>query len=267
MKFFTRREMNKAIKAIETDKETDAMKDERREALRRLGLISATGAFFYACGSSSDDNAVASTVCESEIKANAETELFKNKKNDIDLMNAALGLEQEAVVTYTTAASLSDIWLEETLRTAPTYLEIAGAFRGHHAEHAAVLARYIKEAGGTPVTPKTFAEYQAAFAAADKLDLPATPAGKLVNVLKYAMKKELGAAQAYASLVPKLKIAEHQGAFANNAADEAAHYAVFRAAFLFVNPEVITDDTTGKYKALAAKNIIPGATPDQWPKL
>lgn len=266
MKFFTKRELNKAIAEVGVEKAAEV--SSRREALTRIGLISTTGALFYACGKGDDDTAVADTSCkettdkalaeakakwEKDAKSATDKASMANKAADAELLNAALALEHEAVAVYSAAAGLP-IW---TGGNAPTYLEIAKAFAGHHATHAADLAKVIKDLGGTPVTAKSATDYFTA----NGISNPA--ALGLGDVLKFALSKELGAAQAYASLAAKLKIADDAGLFARLAADEASHYAIFRAAFTFLDPTVATE---AAYKAATPNLIIPGAYPEAWTK-
>jgi|GEM_PF-4749378 len=239
MKIFTRRELTKALKDIDKDRTPEAAQPARREMLSRLGMIATTGAVFYACGKD-DDDVVADELTDAQ-----------KKEADAKTLNAALGLEQEAVAVYTAAAGLN-IW---TGGAAPTYKDIAVTFAGHHAVHAATLSAKIKELGGMPVTTKTAAEY---------FKISPLTGTTLIPVLQYALKKELGAAQAYAALAGSFKDPMLAAIFAAHAADEAAHYATFRAAFTFIEKYV---DATNIYSAAGGneKNIIPGATPDKWP--
>jgi rubrerythrin len=260
MKFFTKREFNKTLRAVEEGKDSPLIVDSRREYLSRMGIIGATGALFYACGKS-DGGSNASTSCQAELdklKADSEKALkdvsAANSLEDVKLLNAALGLELEAIEVYTAAAGLS-IW---TGGNAPTYLKVAGAFLGHHQIHAAELIAKVKALGGTPVVKKTAAEYFAA----DGITDPSTLT--LVPVLQYALVKELGASQAYAALAGTMKDPVNAGIFARLAADESAHYAIFRAAFTFLD---VVPGQSAVYNAAAdAALIIPGAYPENWPK-
>jgi rubrerythrin len=232
-----------------------------RENLKRLGLIGATGAFFYACGNSSNDTATAAGCTLEEAKAliatGDATTLKANSSADASLLNAALGLEQEAIGLYTAAAGLP-IWSATSGGTAnaPAYLAIAGAFLAHHGAHAAELITQIKKLGGTPVTAKSATQYLSANGITN------TALVTLPAVLLLAAKKELEATQAYSTLIASLKLIANASIFGRIAADEAAHYAIFRAAFAFLDPTVTADPF---YKAASVDKLIPGAFPENWP--
>src|SRR3546814_10788267 len=64
---------------------------------------------------------------------------------DVNILNSALGAEQEAIAAYQVGA-------ESGLLSKPV-LDLAVQFQGHHKEHAAVLAKTVGDLGGQPVEP------------------------------------------------------------------------------------------------------------------
>jgi hypothetical protein len=72
-------------------------------------------------------------------------------KDDINILNVALGLEYQAIAAYQVGA-------ESGLLQKPV-LDTAVKFQGHHKAHAQVLAGTVSKMGGTPVMTKKTAEY------------------------------------------------------------------------------------------------------------
>src|SRR3546814_4654291 len=70
---------------------------------------------------------------------------------DADILNSALGAEQEAIAAYQVGA-------ESGLLTKPV-LDLAVQFQGHHKEHADVLAKTVRDLGGQPVEPLAAYEF------------------------------------------------------------------------------------------------------------
>src|SRR3546814_6238366 len=66
---------------------------------------------------------------------------------DVNILNSALGAEQEAIAAYQVGA-------ESGLLSKPV-LDLAVQFQGHHKEHAAVLAKTVGDLGGQPVAKRT----------------------------------------------------------------------------------------------------------------
>src|SRR5690606_34388249 len=62
---------------------------------------------------------------------------------DVNILNPALGAEQEAVAAYQVGA-------ESGLLSKPA-LDLAVQFQGHHKEHVDVLAKTVRDLGGQPV--------------------------------------------------------------------------------------------------------------------
>ena len=73
-------------------------------------------------------------------------------KDDVNILNVALGLEYQAIAAYQVGA-------ESGLLQKPV-LATAVKFQGHHKAHAAVLAGTVSKLGGTPVMEKKVAGVQ-----------------------------------------------------------------------------------------------------------
>jgi len=133
-----------------------------------------------------------------------------NTAQDVQLLNAALGLEDEGIAAY-------QIGAESKLLTADV-LKVALAFQGHHKQHRDDLIAAVKRLGGKPVEPKTLAEYATELGAASLKDQ--------TGVLRLALKLERGATNAYLGLIPSLDQSDLYLLAARTAADEAFHAAV-----------------------------------------
>jgi rubrerythrin len=138
-----------------------------------------------------------------------------DKKNDVDIMNIALGLEHQAIAAYTVGAGLlSD-------KTKP----VAVGFLDQHKQHRDALTATIKSYGGKPVAAKSDADYK----------VPDVVKGfgftlDEGGVLKTAEKLETQAAQAYYGVLLKLKTSAVIGAAMAIMCDESQHVAVLRHA-------------------------------------
>ena len=138
--------------------------------------------------------------------------LAKSKSSDtsgdVAVMQGALALEHEGIAAYELAGGSG-------LLKPPT-LKLALLFQGHHKQHRDALAALIKKAGGTPVGPKTNAEYT------KELNLGALKTEG--DVVALATKLELGATNAYTGQVAALQ--DHQLAhlFTQLATDETVHW-------------------------------------------
>ena len=137
--------------------------------------------------------------------ANAET-----VNNDVAILNAALGAEQEAVAAYQLGASSG--LLQKPI------VDLAVQFQGHHKEHAAALAATVKELGGTPIeAPKSY-------------PFPTQKLRSQADVLAFAAELEKGAVSAYLGAVPILTDRDLAKVAASILGDEAMHWAVLRQA-------------------------------------
>lgn len=129
---------------------------------------------------------------------------------DINILNSALGAEQEAVAAYQVGA-------ESGLLSKPA-LDLAVQFQGHHKEHAAVLAKTVQDLGGTAVEPMA------------RYDFPVENLKSEADVLRFAAGLEKGAVSAYLGAVPLFAERELAKAAASILGDEAMHWAVLRGA-------------------------------------
>jgi rubrerythrin len=129
---------------------------------------------------------------------------------DVNVLNAALGAEQEAIAAYQVGA-------ESGLLTQPV-LDLAVQFQGHHKEHADLLAKTVRDFGGQPVEPLP------------RYDFPTEQLTSEADVLRFAAGLEKGAVSAYLGAVPLFHERELAKAAASILGDEAMHWAVLRQA-------------------------------------
>ncbi|MDY0881869.1 ferritin-like domain-containing protein [Dongia soli] len=131
---------------------------------------------------------------------------------DVEILNTALGAEQEAIAAYQLGA-------ESGLLKKPAR-DLAVTFQGHHKAHADLLAKTVKKLGGAPVEAKTVAQYH-------------FPADKLktgTDVLRFAAMLEKGAVAAYLGAIPLFANRDLAKAAGSILGDEAMHWAVLRQA-------------------------------------
>ncbi|HWI82252.1 ferritin-like domain-containing protein [Ramlibacter sp.] len=129
-------------------------------------------------------------------------------QGDVDILNAALGAELQAIAAYQVGA-------ESGLLSAgvkPVALE----FQGHHKAHADVLAGTVRKLGGRPVAAKP------------KYDFPLQQLKNQSDVLQFAAGLEKGAVSAYLAAVPRFADRALSQAAASILGDEAMHWAVLR---------------------------------------
>lgn len=127
---------------------------------------------------------------------------------DIQILNAALAAEREAIAAYQVGA-------ESGLLKKPA-LKTAVQFQGHHKAHADVLAGTIRKLGGTAAEPPA------------KYNFPVSQLKSQKDVLEFAAKLERGAVTAYASAIPKFDNRDLSHAAASILSDEAMHWAILR---------------------------------------
>jgi len=127
---------------------------------------------------------------------------------DVQILNAALGAEREAVAAYQVGAE-SGLLKKDVLKTAVQ-------FQGHHKAHADVLAGTIKKLGGVAAEPPA------------KYDFPVDKLKSQKDVLDFAAKLERGAVTAYAGAIPKFANRDLSAAAASILSDEAMHWAILR---------------------------------------
>nr|WP_085960200.1 ferritin-like domain-containing protein [Cupriavidus taiwanensis] len=166
---------------------------------RRRGLLKAPGLF--ALGS------LAVITLGESMPAWAQTQ-SGSTKDDINILNTALGLEYQAIAAYQVGA-------ESGLLQKPV-LATAIKFQDHHKAHAQVLAGTVSKLGGTPVTAKKASAYEFP---TDKLKTQA-------DVLRFAAGLEKGATSAYLGVLPNFYNRELTRAAGSILGDEAMHWAV-----------------------------------------
>jgi bacterioferritin (cytochrome b1) len=127
---------------------------------------------------------------------------------DVQILNAALAAEREAIAAYQVGA-------ESGLLKKPV-LKTAVQFQGHHKAHADLLAGTIRNLGGIAAEPPA------------KYDFPVGQLRSQKDVLEFAAKLERGAVTAYAGAIPKFENRELSHAAASILSDEAMHWAVLR---------------------------------------
>ncbi|MDQ0143942.1 ferritin-like domain-containing protein [Cupriavidus necator] len=166
---------------------------------RRRGLLKAPGLF--ALGS------LAVVTLGESMPAWAQTQ-SGSTKDDINILNTALGLEYQAIAAYQVGA-------ESGLLQKPV-LATAVKFQDHHKAHAQVLAGTVSKLGGTPVVAKKASAYEFP---TDKLKTQA-------DVLRFAAGLEKGATAAYLGVLPNFHNRELTRAAGSILGDEAMHWAV-----------------------------------------
>jgi rubrerythrin len=132
------------------------------------------------------------------------------QSNDVAILNAALGAEQEAVAAY-------EVGAKSGLLQQPV-LALAVQFQDHHKQHADALAATVKKLGGAPVAPLA------------KYEFPLDKLKSQADVLGFAAGLEKGAVSAYLGAVPILGDRELAKVAASILGDEAMHWAVLRQA-------------------------------------
>ena len=131
-------------------------------------------------------------------------------KNDIGILNVAVGLEYEGINAY--AIALKSGLLSEA------HVKAATKFQDDHKQHNDALIATIRKLGGKPVEARTLDEYAKAL----KVD-------QLKNeddVLDLAARLELGATNAYLGVITAFKDPVLGKIAARLAADEASHFAL-----------------------------------------
>lgn len=185
---------------MDTTKEMDLFEGEnpRIDARRRV-LLRAPG--LMALGS------LAAVSLGQSMPAWAQTQ-SGSVKDDVNILNVALGLEYQAIAAYQVGA-------ESGLLQKPV-LATAVKFQGHHKAHASVLAGTVSKLGGTPVMEKKVAEY----------NFPVSQLKTQADVLRFAAGLEKGAASAYLGVMPSFYTRDLAKAAASTLGDETMHWAV-----------------------------------------
>jgi Ferritin-like domain len=131
-------------------------------------------------------------------------------KNDLGILNVAVGLEYEGIGAYTIAIKSGLLSAQRT--------KVATKFQDDHKVHIDILLATIKKLGGTAVASKSIDEYAKAL----KVD-------QLKNeedVLSLAANLELGATNAYLNVIPSFKDPALAKISGRLAAEEASHFAL-----------------------------------------
>lgn len=127
---------------------------------------------------------------------------------DVNILNAALTLEHEAINAYQLGATSG-------LLQKPV-LDVAVQFQGHHKAHRDALAATIQKLGGRPVAEMKLDDYARA--------LKAEQLRNQADVLALAARLELGATNAYLGAIPALDHRDLGQVAGRLAADETMHY-------------------------------------------
>jgi hypothetical protein len=134
--------------------------------------------------------------------------------NDVGILNVALGLEHQGINAYTLGA-------KSGLLQKPV-LDIALRFQDDHKIHRDLLIGAIVKLGGKAVEEKSLDVYAKALNAAELKSQE--------DILKLALSLELGATNAYLSVIPAFKDSAFAKIAARLAADEVAHWAILNNA-------------------------------------
>ncbi|WP_295760154.1 ferritin-like domain-containing protein [Undibacterium sp.] len=134
--------------------------------------------------------------------------------NDVGILNVALGLEHQGINAYTLGA-------KSGLLQKPV-LDIALRFQDDHKIHRDLLIGAIVKLGGKAVEEKSLEVYAKALNAAELKSQE--------DILKLALSLELGATNAYLSVIPAFKDSAFAKIAARLAADEVAHWAILNNA-------------------------------------
>jgi rubrerythrin len=127
---------------------------------------------------------------------------------DVALLNVALGLEHEAINAYQLGAGSG--LLQKLM------LDVAVQFQGHHKTHRDALTATIQKLGGQPVRARALND--------DGKALNAAALKNQGDVLDLAARLELGAANAYLSVIPAMLDRDLAKVAARLAADETMHF-------------------------------------------
>jgi Ferritin-like domain len=131
-------------------------------------------------------------------------------KNDLAILNVAVGLEYEGIGAYAIA-------LKSGLLNAQ-HVKAATKFQDDHKQHNDALIATIRKLGGKPVESRTLDEYA--------VELKVDQLKNEDDVLDLAARLELGATNAYLGVITAFKDPALGKIAARLAADEAAHFAL-----------------------------------------
>lgn len=137
----------------------------------------------------------------------------QSPQRDVLILNAALYLEHEAIAAYTAGAGSG-------LLPAPV-LAVASAFMSDHQYHRDGIAGVVKQLGVEPPGPRPSYRFGALHSADD--------------ILRLALRLELGAATAYRTLASSVQSKAVLGFAAHVMVDEVRHTTVLRNALKLRN--------------------------------
>ena len=156
----------------------------------------------------------------SAAKADTDTQTTDQMKSDVDTLNTMLSIEYEGIAAYQVGAKSGLLQ--------PAVLKLAVGFQSDHKQHAEMLAKAISRLGGTPVQPKTMAEYA----------FPTANLKTQTDVLDFAAGLEQGAASAYLGIVQVFNSRDLSAVAASILGSETMHWAILRQALGEAPPTV-----------------------------
>lgn len=133
---------------------------------------------------------------------------------DVNILNVALTLEHEAINAYQLGAASG-------LLQKPV-LDVAVRFQADHKAHRDALVATIRKLGGKPAEEMKLEQYAA--------NLNATSLKNQADVLGLAAKLELGATNAYLSVIPSFRDGQLAKVAGRLAADETFHWTLLNNA-------------------------------------
>jgi ferritin-like protein len=168
--------------------------------------------------------------------------------DDIALLKALLTAERNAIKTYEAGAGVIDAATatDPLFAYAGVVKAIALHFRSQHVDHAAQLAVYLNDQGGTDDV------------GAGAAGIPSDFVANIKNVVDLASNAEKAAAVAYTNIQKSLSKSENAELAAAIGADETQHYVLLQlVARGFVVPPDSTKNQTADALATAVSMLAP----------
>jgi rubrerythrin len=135
-------------------------------------------------------------------------------EGDVAILNVALALEHEAIAAYQLGATSG-------LLQKPV-LDTAVRFQSDHKAHRDALVATIRKLGGKPTEELSVEKYTSSLGAASLKNQ--------VDVLQLAARLELGATNAYLSVIPSFRDGQLAKVAGRLAADETLHWTLLNSA-------------------------------------
>jgi rubrerythrin len=173
-------------------------------------LIPPRRTFLVRTGQAGLSAAAVALLAGCESLASSKMASADDAANDIQILNKALGAEEQAIAAYQLGA-------ESGLLQKPV-LDLAVTFQGQHKAHADLLRQTVVKLGGTPAMPMA------------KYDFPVAKLKSQNDVLSFAADLEQGAVSAYLAAIPLFHNRDLAKAAGSILGDEAMHWAVLRQA-------------------------------------